>query len=283
MELHRFRGWRHREHLGPDGQGRHVLTSYGLDLSNTKTYRFNSLGYRGEELAPGAPVKVFVGGCSFTFGTGLNMEEIWAYRFKERLAAARGLSPSGVNLLNFSMGGASNDWIARTLLEQASRLRPDIMIAAFTLRVRFEILTETTTFSFSPVAMEAGLYRGTPDAYIATEGEHLLLGTNSVMERVRMIKNALLLQFYCRAHSIPLLFLFFEALTQADAWAELSMPITDPLLDHIDTRAVVPIDPTMRVDSAADDDHPGAGTNQLLGDAAWRTFSARYPSAAGAG
>ena len=97
-----------REHFGSAGRP-HVLSTYGTDRSGTKAYRFNSLGFRGEEHNPDAAATIFVCGCSNAFGLGLNVEETWVHRFKLEYAEKRGLEPSDVNVLKFSQGAATND------------------------------------------------------------------------------------------------------------------------------------------------------------------------------
>ena len=59
---------------------------YKNDESKEKLYEYNSLGFRGEELNINVKKKIFVAGCSHTFGTGLNLEETWPQKFKEMLA-----------------------------------------------------------------------------------------------------------------------------------------------------------------------------------------------------
>src|SRR5262245_53776473 len=105
-----YDGLRKTEHFG-SGDGPWVTDTHGFDRSGTKTYRFNSLGFRGPEPSPDARARIFVCGCSYTFGVGLNAEEVWADKVKNRVAAAWGLDPMQVDLLNFSQGGASNCYI----------------------------------------------------------------------------------------------------------------------------------------------------------------------------
>src|ERR1044072_3782329 len=81
-------------------------------------YRFNSLGYRSAEFDPTARLKIFVSGCSYTFGLGVRLDR--------------------ANLQNFSQIGASNGYIARTIIRQCDRVRPDLAVIAFTHRERTE-------------------------------------------------------------------------------------------------------------------------------------------------
>jgi hypothetical protein len=86
MELLQYKGARKREHLGSNGKGGHTLSEYGVDKSHTIIYRFNSAGFRGEELEPNAEIKIFVCGCSYTFATGVNVEQSWPFLFKKHWA-----------------------------------------------------------------------------------------------------------------------------------------------------------------------------------------------------
>src|SRR4051812_27827148 len=114
--LHPFIGYRAGEHFGTGAP--RILTKYDTDQSGTKTYRFNSLGFRGEEFNPDARKHIFCCGCSYLVGVGLDYEETVLSHFKRAYANAWRLREQDVNLLNFSMASASNDYIARTLVSQ---------------------------------------------------------------------------------------------------------------------------------------------------------------------
>jgi hypothetical protein len=274
--LHPYIGTKRDEHMGPDGKGAYSRDTYGVDRSKAKTYYFNSLGFRGEELDPAAPVKLFVCGCSHTFGVGLELEESWPFLFKLRLAEQHGLSPSSVNLMNFAEGGASNDYITRTLIAQSARLRPDVIVAGFTAMNRFELLDETKTFALGWGAINKDVFAERGYEEIGRLGEFIFLGTDKVQEKVRMIKNVLLLQYFCRSRDIPLVFFFFEAIKRTDLPATLCTPTTRALFEQIDLDALVPTERTTRLDRAADGKHAGPRSHELMAEAAWDTFSARY-------
>jgi hypothetical protein len=271
--LHPYIGTLQKYRFASPGKGAsHRLTS-GDDGSKTITYSFNSLGFRGEEFDPYSPVKLFVCGCSMTFGTGLELEETWAFLFKQRLAEQRDLPATSVNLMNFAEGGASNDYITRTLIEQSARVRPDVIVAGFTHMNRFELLDETATRRFGPWAIEEAADRF---GEIGKCAEFLFLGTDEIQQKIRMIKNVLLLQYFCQSRDIPFVFIFFESLQRADLPSALSVPTTQPLFEEIDLELLVPIDRAVKVDRALDGTHPGPRSQELIADAAWETFSARY-------
>ena len=274
--LYPYSGARRSEHFGPDGTGAYSATSYGFDKSDAKTYRFNSLGFRGEEFDPDAPLKVFVSGCSNTFGVGVDFEESWPFLFKQRLAEQRGLPASSVNLMNFAQGGASNDYVTRTLLEQAGRARPDVMVAGFTHMRRFELLDETTGFHIGAIKLEELESAGGEYAELKKHAEFLILGSDEIQQKLQMIKNVLMLQYFCRSRDIPFVFFHFQQWFREDLPDALAVPSTRPLFEQIDFSAFVPITQAMRVDRAADGLHPGPRSQEVLAAAAWKTFSARY-------
>jgi hypothetical protein len=273
--LQPYKGSRQREHFGPEGKGSYSRSTYGMDESGTKTYYFNSLGFRSEEFDPDAPLKLFVGGCSQSFGTGIDLEESWAFLFKQRLAERHGLPEQSVNLMNFSQGGASNDYITRTLIEQSSLVRPDVIVAGFTHMSRFEILDETMAVHLGPIDLEefdkAG---GNPE--IKRLAEFLTLGTDENQQKIRMIKNVLLFQYFCRSRDIPFIFFFFESILNEDLLSALRVPITETLYEQIDLDHLVPINRAIRVDRAADGLHPGPRSQELMAEAAWNVFSTHY-------
>jgi hypothetical protein len=274
--LYPYSGARRREHFGPDGTGSHSSTTYGFDESNTKTYQFNSLGFRGEEFDPDAPVKLFVSGCSNTFGVGVEVEESWAFLFKQKLAEQHDLPASSVNLMNFSQGGASNDYVTRTLLEQSAQARPDVIIAGFTHMRRFELFEETTAFHIGAIKLEELERADGRYAELKKRAEFLILGSDEIQQKIQTIKNMLLLQYFCRSRDIPFVFFFFEQWLREELPAALSIPPTQPLYEQIDFSSFVPIERAMRVDRAADGLHPGPRTQESLAAAAWATFRARY-------
>jgi hypothetical protein len=269
-----YNGTGRAEHFGPDGTGSYTTTTYRTDQSNTVSYYFNSLGFRGEEFAPDAPVKLFVSGCSNSFGVGVELEESWPFLFKQKLAEQRGLPASSVNLMNFSQGGASPDYVTRTLLEQSARVRPDVIVAGFPHMVRFELLDETTAYHLGPVKLEE-LERAGVDE-VKRRAEFLTLGTDEIQQKLQKIKNVLLLQYFCRSHDIPYVFFFFQQWHSQDLPDALSVPSFQPLYEQVDFSALIPIKRGLLVDRAADRMHPGPRTQETLAEAAWKTFSARY-------
>ena len=111
--------------LSTPGYNQHVPNAtsnrYSNDASGQITYRFNSLGFRGEEFNPQAQYHIFVCGPSEGFGVGLDERDIWCYRIKILFARHRNVPPEAVNLLNFSRAGASVDYIVRVTVRGCVR------------------------------------------------------------------------------------------------------------------------------------------------------------------
>ena len=109
--------------------------TYQTDDSGEKTYEFNSLGFRGPEFDPNADITVYVCGCSMTFGIGLDQNETWPAMLAGNISDTLGAS---VSCLNMAQGGASNDYVVRTLISQLSSFLPDMVVANFTYMNRKE-------------------------------------------------------------------------------------------------------------------------------------------------
>jgi len=103
-------------------------------------YRFNSLGYRCPEFSQRAALNVVSVGCSETFGIGLRERDRFSAVFCGGLAERTGRPVQDFNL---GAGGKSNDWIARTVLENLAQLRPDYLLVCYTYPQRREYIDIT--------------------------------------------------------------------------------------------------------------------------------------------
>lgn len=92
------------------------------------SYLFNELGFRFEldQLAEGSILAV---GDSFTLGLGVNAQDTWPS------ALARAV---GTPVLNFSLNGASNDWIARKTPKLVELFDPVAVVVHYTFSHRRE-------------------------------------------------------------------------------------------------------------------------------------------------
>jgi len=90
-------------------------------------YSFNELGYRMDTQYPSDAILAI--GDSFTLGVGVNVEDTWPAQLSKIL---------NYPVLNFSLNGASNDWIARRSAELLNFFNPKLIIVHYTYSHRRE-------------------------------------------------------------------------------------------------------------------------------------------------
>lgn len=105
-------------------------------------YHHNSYGYRCPEFEGDYDFKIVSIGSSYTYGVGLPTKDIFHEKVAELI---RGSGRTVVNW-NLGQGGASNDYIARTLHLAVPKLKPDLVLINFTFPSRREYFTADGTF-----------------------------------------------------------------------------------------------------------------------------------------
>jgi len=264
------------------------------DRSGLVLYRYNSLGFRGEEYNPNAKFHIFVCGPSEAFGLGLNEEDNWNHQFKLLYAAEKKVDPVEVNLLNFSQIGASMDYIARVTISQCQRIKPDLMICALSPSSRTEYFTDEENRYFSEKAVtfnpsmynllshhdENDFFRQRTECLSEDDHDELLTAVEGFYsfytERVGLInrlKNILLIQQYCKANNISNL---IWTLHRFGLEKELSLNLPDSiraLSDCIDYNNIYThgvLHPNHQ--KAADGIHPGPEVNKEVAKHMWKFY-----------
>jgi hypothetical protein len=206
----------------------HIPNSTSLicnhDRSGKVKYRYNNLGFRGEDYDVNAKFHIYVCGPSEAFGLGLNEEDTWWHHFRLRFAHSKGVKPSEVNVLNFSQIGASMDYIARVIVSQCRRIQPDLVLVALSPSSRTEYFTDESERYFSGRAVtfnpsmynllqhhdENEFFQQRTASLNEDDHEELLTAVegfyNYYTERTGLInrlKNILLIQQFCSAQNIP--------------------------------------------------------------------------------
>ena len=265
-----------------------ILTQYDMDYSGTKIYIFNKHGFRGEEYDPEAEKRIFFSGCSYTFGTGLNHEETAAYKFKMIYCDKFDIDPAKVNLLNFAMPGASNDYIVRTMISQCQKVKPDVAVVLFSHVERVEHIDEQalgeSVWTAAPWWIEEAVYDhlkpSAPDADKRIElirnasiGYFYYYTPANAMSN--FLRNALLLQYYLKEKNIPYAlhwidFNQFDYLKQHFALNNLAELLQKKhFVDYSDPSRYW-------CDKAADDAHPGPISNNNLANALFERYQVLY-------
>jgi hypothetical protein len=93
------------------------------------TYQFNEIGFRTHNVSTFNPNAILVLGDSFTLGLGVNNNKRYADLIEQHLSH---------QVLNFSLNGASNDWIARKLQQLLTLFHPSAIIVHYTFSHRRE-------------------------------------------------------------------------------------------------------------------------------------------------
>lgn len=238
---------RRRDHL----PGR-VTRVYGQDTSETVEYRFDSSGYRGEEYRSDAKVRICVIGESHAFGTGVHFEETFGFRLKAMLAKVMGLNLHDVNLLNFSFGGASADYCARTLHRQLPQVSVDFVVCVVPPMDRIE---------FKNGKIYNSLVVGSVDVTQLEKLPSHLLGYceyySHEVGRLNRVKNLLLMQGLLRSLDIEYVFAVENMPTAGDGFDAI-----DPYLSALDEERVMRHRFFLpKFDRAADGDHAGPRTH----------------------
>lgn len=92
-------------------------------------YRYNSRGFRDAEWPDDLRSAVWCVGDSFTAGIGTSYEHIWPQKLS---------TITGCRIVNVSMDGASNNWIAQRVLEIAEHINPANIVAMWSYVERRE-------------------------------------------------------------------------------------------------------------------------------------------------
>lgn len=262
-------------HALPDGCPK-VLTTFASDNSGRVAYSFNSMGFRGEEFQPSADSHIFVGGCSLTFGLGLEYSDTWPSVFRREYAEIHGLAESRVNLCNFATSGCCNGYIARTIIGQCLRFRPGLALVLLTYPERTEILHNGRSYPVGRWCLQDS-FDDNREADGQVRELRLLLRSKAkahyefydqLTGEQSVLKNALLLQLFFQAHQIP----FLVGLYRQTPLYEKE--ILAPWFELLDTERVftvfqqeVHVDPSIAVP-----DHPGIASSRAMAD----KFLSRY-------
>lgn len=111
-----------------------VYKTSGSDNTETCTYTYNELGFRGDSIYKKG-FKILSLGCSLTEGVGVNDNETWPHQFSKLV--------EGSVDLNFGVGGRSNDFIVRCLLTYFDIILPDLVLIKYTFPHRREIYLDS--------------------------------------------------------------------------------------------------------------------------------------------
>jgi hypothetical protein len=238
------------------------------------SYYFNSLGYRGEEFNSYAPETIFVCGCSHTFGLGIKWEQTFGYIFRDLYCQHRGMEKKDVNLQNFSSIGASNNYIARTVITQLSCFKPSLVIVYFTSRTRKEYVKGRRVISLQPSLLSSSFATTGDDTgkvEIEASYDYYAFYTDE-MGFIETLKDMLLVKCTCDHMEVPYLFVWQDVLDFKNPKFQRN-PICSSYLEMLDHHTICRCTlRSMEVDKARDGNHCGPRTNEIFGQALFKFF-----------
>lgn len=92
-------------------------------------YQFNELGFRTKSISAFQGNEILAVGDSYTVGLGVNAEDCWTSQLEKML---------NYPVLNFSLNGASNDWIARKVNQLLQYFQPRAIVIHWSFSHRRE-------------------------------------------------------------------------------------------------------------------------------------------------
>lgn len=101
-------------------------------------YSFNERGFRDKPWPQNVSDTVWCIGDSFTVGLGSPLEHTWPWLLSNRFASQK--------VINVSMNGASNMWIARKVRELVTEVKPKLLVVLWSFINRRELAWNDKTF-----------------------------------------------------------------------------------------------------------------------------------------
>jgi len=258
----------------------------GTDLSGKVAYRYNSLGYRGEEFNPNADFHIFVFGASEGFGCGVDENRVWCNQFRRRMARHLNIRPDAINLLNFSMNGGSTDYITRSLVSQLNLFKPDVVLVGLGNRRRAELFPEQGVFqqkggtvSINPHlrhlltsrsnSPKLGKMSGTEKSRLL---QYMLSYYSFVSDELSVIehlKYLTLIVSYLKNRSLPFCIWQMHRYDVLKDLKKLNLPVAQKMSLGFDDSNILTMLFEPNHERAADGIHLGPRLNEKVGDAVW--------------
>jgi hypothetical protein len=166
-----------------DPQSQQLLKKFGFIDAEIK-YRFNSEGFRGDELIN---PECLCFGCSFTMGTGLQEHFTWPSQFS---------AITGMSVANLGHAGSSNDTAVRFALHYIPLLKPKYAVWAQTDAGRIEILDENIKI------VDNILIGSVLDTPYGQDHYMKIWATSEINQQLNTVKNTLSFKQLCQEHDV---------------------------------------------------------------------------------
>ncbi len=202
--------------VGADTEKRYKVAPHPLLRPEDVTYNFNSLGYRCPEFNLDKLEKKVISvvsiGASEVFGIGLPEDKTFPHQFAKLLEKETGYPVINWNL---GMGGASSDYMSRTLFSALAVLKPDVVLFVLPPPRRREHINQAGRAHFY-INTKTGI--NTLDklkTYLVDPGHISQIKANNALssdfnDQINYFKNYLICQSICERHDVMWLFSFIS-------------------------------------------------------------------------
>lgn len=172
-------------------ENKQLLTKLGYTPDVKIEYRIDGYGFRNHQTRITGSILTL--GCSFTFGIGLHVEDIWPTLLGERLQKP---------VYNAGLNGTSADNAFRILNELLKEHRPIAVFCMMPSDDRWEFHWDDKYTNFGPWGMTGGAEFEADEIRIISE-----LHMNEERNQLNQLKNLLGMQKLCDKRNIPFMHL----------------------------------------------------------------------------
>lgn len=151
--------------------------------------KYNEIGFRGDSLNENG-FKVMTVGCSHTEGCCVNDDETWPFYLAKEM---------GWLHYNCSIGGSSNDYIARTILTFTDVIKPNLVIVMYTAIERMEYYKKNKIYPFAPNPW--GYFTDVDEGI--EDFKNIVLSKTVKNDEINWYKNHLLITYFLKSKNIP--------------------------------------------------------------------------------
>jgi len=146
------------------------------NYSKTVIYKFNQMGYRDDEWPEDISGNIWAVGDSFTVGLGQPLEETWSKIVEKQLDK---------RVINVSMNGASNSWIARRIQFILDNFNPAAILVQWSYLHRRENADNTMLDEDRALHFDVKLIKTKEDVAVLNQidVQHLLDNIHSIQNK----------------------------------------------------------------------------------------------------
>lgn len=193
--------------FGSDSESRYQSAPHPVFKPADVSYHFNAQGYRCPEFAQDRTdkeVTIVAIGASEVLGTGLPEDQVFGHLFARRL---ENHLQRPIKYFNLGMGGASADYVSRTLASALPVLKPDIVLLVFPYYGRREHINSLgKVFLFNSQDAGARLKNRFIDPENHSQIKAHMTLSSDYNDQMNFYKNYLFCEMFCERQQVSWLY-----------------------------------------------------------------------------